>query len=79
MAPELDAISEPVQAVVFLGPHHSVPVLLAPEPGGDRPAAATTIANVVCVVAPSGEELYYADVDLTGLNLDGLVVDRREE
>lgn len=78
-APELDAISEPIDVVVFNGPHHSVPLFPGLQQGEESSAAPPVFNNVVCVLAPSGEEMYYFDVDLAGLRLDGLVVDRRHE
>ena len=32
--------------------------------------------SVVCVATARGEEHYYTDVDMAGLDLDGLILDR---
>jgi len=74
IAPELDAITDPVTVVVFEGPHTAVPVFPAFKP---RDGSDLVFDNVVCVVAPDGEEHSYFDVDLTTLSLDGLNVDRQ--
>lgn len=79
IAPELDAIIEPVDVVVFTGPHHAVPIFPAIQAEGEPvPEPALPLHNVVCVRSPSGEEMYYTDVDISELRLDGLMVDRRD-
>lgn len=72
LAPELDAMGGPVTVVVFEGRHNAVPIF-----GGIHARASDTgYDNVVCVVSPSGEELYYSDVDRAGMNIADLAVDR---
>lgn len=76
LTPELDAVSGPVEVVVFNGPHRSVPVFggLDPTGGAVRPA----LDNVVCVVDAHGTPNYYFDVDTAGMSLDGVPIDRRD-
>jgi len=78
LSPELDSITDPVTVVVFEGPHHAVPVLV-PLQEGDVTVEPFTFNDVICVAVPGGEEMYYYDVDRTGLDLSGLSVDRRSE
>lgn len=75
LAPELDAAKGPFSLVVFEGPHGAVPIYPALLGNGDDMVLPDP-EQVVCVVEPNGTENYYSDVDLTGLNLDGLSVDR---
>lgn len=78
-APELDAIGDHVDVVVFTGLHRAVPIFPALQADGASDSApAAQLHNVVCVRIPSGEELYYTDVDISELRLDGLSVDRRD-
>lgn len=77
-APELESVQGQITVVVFEGPHRSVPIVGQLQPRGQAVAEAPSFNNVVCVVSPSGEEAYYVDVNLSGLNLSGLAVDRRD-
>jgi hypothetical protein len=76
-APELESAAGPVTVVVFDGAHVAVPVLPALQQG-DRTEKPYVYENVVCVLLPSGEELYYYNVDKTGLDLSGLSLERLE-
>ena len=76
ISPELDIVAEPVEVVVFSGPHHAVPIFPALQQG-DNAGVKPVFENVVCVLTPSGEEMFYANVDLADLRLDGLTVNRR--
>jgi hypothetical protein len=75
-SPELTVIDEPITVVLFEGPHQAVPLFPPLQAGNIESAPPFVFNDVVCVVTPSGEEFYYYDVDRTGLNLDGLQVDR---
>jgi hypothetical protein len=77
VAPELDAVEAPVTVVIFEGPHRAVPVLPALQPSTTS-AGSSVVNGVLCVRVPLGEELYYADVDLTGMDLSRIAVDRRD-
>jgi hypothetical protein len=74
-APELDAAKGPFSLVVFEGPHEAVPIYPALMGSGESMVIPEP-DKIVCVVEPNGIENYYGDVDLNGLNLDGLSVDR---
>lgn len=78
ITPELEAINDPVTVVVFEGPHHAVPVFPALREG-NYSIAPTALEDVVCVLAPTGEEMYYYGVDTSVLNLEGVTVDRKSE
>jgi hypothetical protein len=75
LTPELDAVSGPVEVVVFNGPHLAVPVFGGLDPTG---RARPVFDNVVCVVDAHGTPNYYFDVNTTGMSLDGVQVDRRD-
>jgi hypothetical protein len=76
-APELESVDDPITVVVFEGPHRAVPIVPRLQVG-QHSAPPMVLNNVVCVVSPGGEELYYTDVDMTGLDLGGLTLDRRD-
>lgn len=71
--PELDAAEGPLTVVIFEGPHQAIAYYPPFQP--DAPEPATSFENVVCVVR-GGIDNYYPWVDLSGLNLDGLSIDR---
>lgn len=77
ISPELNGIPGPITVVLFEGAHEAVPVF-PPLREGNQTTDPFVFENVVCVVTSTGEEHYYINVDRTGLNLDGLAVDRRE-
>ena len=77
LAPELDTAKGPFSLVVFEGSHEAVPIYPALLGNGDM--AIPDPVQVVCVIEPNGTENYYSDVDLAGLNLEGLSVDRLSE
>lgn len=74
LTPELEGI-DGLEVVIFQGTHRAVPVY-----GGLRTELAEQGAfdRVVCVVTPKGEENYYSGVDLSGLDLTGITVDRQD-
>lgn len=80
-APELESVKEPITVVVFEGQHRSIPIVGGGgqiQPQGQDASEAPVFNDVVCVIAPSGEVLYYVDIDMSGLNLDDLAVERRD-
>lgn len=56
--PGLSEGAGPLHVVAFTGKHYGVPLLGGPH---TRPASAG-IDNVVCVVKPDGDTIYYTDV-----------------
>jgi hypothetical protein len=76
-SPELDVAQGPFTVVVFEGPHHAVP-LFPPLQQADNTRGPTVLDRVMCVVTSDGVENYYFDVDLSGVDVAELAVDRRE-
>jgi hypothetical protein len=61
-SPELEVSSEPFHVVLF-AEHRGIPGF-----GGLGTGSASGVhVNVMCVVAASGDETYYENVDFTGL------------
>jgi hypothetical protein len=62
-APELLTQQGPIHVIAFSGTHQGVPVLGGPPPPGVQPNSGPAgFNNVVCVVYPSGEQSYYANI-----------------
>ncbi len=62
-APEISNFVGPIHVVAFSGIHQGVPAVLGPPPEGVKaPAGPVGFSNVVCVVFPSGEVSYYANI-----------------
>jgi hypothetical protein len=80
ISPELEGLEGPITVVVFDGPHQSIPYFGGVQEDSDEDVELTPpiFNNILCVVTPKGDAIYYADVDFSGMNLDGLDLDRLE-
>lgn len=62
-APEISNYAGPLHVVAFAGVHQGVPAVQAPAPPGvQAPAGPVGYNSVVCVVFPSGNVTYYANI-----------------